>query len=245
MAVDEERAREKVVGLVKDLEEANQRLRIYAFQVEELATTRERNRLAREIHDGLGHYLTTINIQLKAARAVLMNDPAKAETAIQTAQNLSQEALVDVRHSVAALRAAPEDDLPLEEQMERLLARCEAAGIKPQLTVLGQPRPLSPQVHLTLYRSAQEGVNNVCKHASAANLWAELDYSQPGSIRLLVRDDGQGAESLEGGFGLLGLRERVNLLNGVFHAKSIVGGGVILEIVVPQDENENSNSVGG
>jgi len=245
MAVDEERAREKVVDLVMELEGANQRLREYAMQVEELAITRERNRLAREIHDGLGHYLTTINIQLKAANAILASDPAKAEAAIHTAQNLSQEALVDVRRSVGSLRAAVEEDLPLDEQLDRLLARCKVAGIEPNLRVIGKTRPLSPQVHLTLYRAAQEGVNNVCKHARATHLWAELDYSDPASVRLVMRDDGQGAETLEGGFGLLGLRERVNLLNGAFRADSGAGRGVTLEIVVPQDDQENSNSVSG
>lgn len=245
MAVDEERAREKVVGLVEELEAANQRLREFALQVEELAITRERNRLAREIHDGLGHYLTTINIQLKAAQAVLSNDPARAVSAIDTAQNLAQEALVDVRRSVGALRASPEEDLPLDEQLGRLLARCQAAGVEPHLRVIGTPRPLSPQVHLTLYRAAQEGLNNVCKHAQANHLWAELDYSQPGSVRLFLRDNGQGAHTLDGGFGLLGLRERVHLLNGVFRVESQAGNGVTLEIVVPQDDKENSNSAGG
>ena len=89
MAVNEERAHGEVARLVTELEDANQRLREYALQIEELAITKERNRLAREIHDGLGHFLTTIFMQIQAAQAVLDRDPKRAKDAMITAQNLT------------------------------------------------------------------------------------------------------------------------------------------------------------
>jgi signal transduction histidine kinase len=233
MAVDEEKARVEVERLAEELTNANQRLREYALQIEDLTITKERNRLAREIHDGLGHYLTIVHMQIQAARAILTANPDKARDTLDTAQNLTQEALVDVRRSVAALRAAPEDNLPLPERITKMLKSCDTVGITSNFKVIGKVRPLTPQTELTLYRAAQEGLNNTCKHAQASQIWITLDYSAVGFVRLTVRDDGIGAENTEGGFGLLGLQERVNLLNGELKATSSAGQGFDLEIMVP------------
>ena len=233
MAVNEERARSEVEKLALDLAEANQSLRAYALQAEELAITKERNRLAREIHDGLGHYLTTVFMQIQAARAVMKIDPLKAMEALTKAQNLSQEALVDVRESVAALRDSPGSQLPLPEEVDRLLQVCEGAGLATELKVLGAERPLSPQAQQTVFRAVQEGINNACKHAQAGRLWVTLDYSQGERVKLVMQDDGMGAKQMQGGFGLLGMRERVNLLNGDFAVITAPGEGFRLEVTIP------------
>src|ERR1044071_1722500 len=102
------------------LAEANQLLRDHAAQVEELATTKERNRLAREIHDSLGHYLTVVNVQIGAAQAILDQDHQRARDHLSNAQALTQEGLAEVRHSVAALRAAPIESRPLPEALAKL-----------------------------------------------------------------------------------------------------------------------------
>jgi signal transduction histidine kinase len=233
MAVNEERARSEVEKLARDLAEANQSLRTYAMQAEELAITKERNRLAREIHDGLGHYLTTVYMQIQAARAVFIIDPQKALEALIKAQNLSQEALVDVRQSVAALRDTPGSQLPLPEEVTRLLHACEGAGLGNDLKILGAPRTLSPQAQQTVFRAVQEGINNACKHAKAGCLWVTLDYTQADRVRLVMQDDGIGANHMDGGFGLVGMRERVNLLNGEFAVKTAPGEGFRLEVSIP------------
>lgn len=233
MAIGEEKARLEVERLAKDLAEANTRLREYTTQVEELAITKERNRMAREIHDGLGHYLTSINMQIQAAIAISKKAPERAQVALEKAQTLTQEALVDVRHSVAALHSHAEESLPLPVSIGRVLQNCDSAGINASLQVLGSPRELPPQAHLTLYRAAQESVNNTCKHARASTLMMMLDYTQPQQTCLRVDDDGVGAETFEGGFGLIGLRERVNLLNGTMTIHSTKGQGFTLEITVP------------
>ncbi|MGD0003158.1 MAG: sensor histidine kinase [Anaerolineaceae bacterium] len=233
MAVDEEKARMEVERLAVELTKANQQLREYALQVEDLTITKERNRLAREIHDGLGHYLTIVHMQIQAARAILTANPERARDALDSAQNLTQEALVDVRRSVAALRAAPEDNLPLPDRITKMLKSCDTVGISSDLRVIGKVRSLTPQTELTLYRAAQEGLNNTCKHAQASQIWITLDYSGEEYVRLTVRDDGMGAENTEGGFGLLGLQERVNLLNGELKTTSSFGQGFDLEIKVP------------
>ncbi len=107
MAVDEKHASSEGERLAERLEEANQRLRNYALQIEELAISKERNRLAREIHDGLGHYLTSINMQIRASQAIRETDPEHADQALEKARVLTQQALTDVRSSVSALRADP------------------------------------------------------------------------------------------------------------------------------------------
>jgi signal transduction histidine kinase len=233
MAVNEEKARNQVEQLVVELEKANQNLRGYAVQAEELAIAKERNRLAREIHDGLGHYLTAIHMQIQAARALVSKSNIQADTTLHKAQNLTQEALDDVRQSVASLRAAPGQDKPLQESLKQMPLDCLDGTIKWSFSLLGTPRPLSPQAHLTLYRAAQEGLNNVRKHAQASRVDLCLDFMDPDNTRLRIQDDGIGTESMEGGFGLLGMQERAHLLGGDVQLESGKGQGFRLEVVLP------------
>ena len=233
MAVNEEKARTHVELLVDELEQVNQSLRGYAVQAEELAITRERNRLAREIHDGLGHYLTAIHMQIQAARALMHSSNLQVDETLFKAQNLAQEALVDVRQSVAALRASPGQDQPLPDVIEQMPGDCLESSVTSRFALLGDPRPLSPQAHLTLYRAAQEGLNNTRKHAQASHVEITLDYRDASHIRLEIQDDGSGSDNLEGGFGLLGIQERAHLLGGEVNLHSAKGQGFCLEVVLP------------
>jgi len=236
MTLSEEKARIEVEKLAHDLTEANQRLRQYAMQVEELAVSQERNRMAREIHDGLGHYLTTIHMQIQAAEAILESDLPRSRKSLQQARNLTQTALADVRRSVAALRAPIEDELPLPNQLDILLEGCKGTGISASLKVAGTPRPLPTPVQLTVFRAVQEGLSNVSKHAQASQVWITLDYSIAGRVHLTVRDDGVGMDETlgsHGGFGLVGLKERVQLLQGELVFEHPVQGGFCFEIDLP------------
>jgi signal transduction histidine kinase len=233
MAVSEERARNEVEHLVDQLGDVNQRLREYSIQAEELAITKERNRLAREIHDGLGHYLTTIYMQIQAARAIMPTNPQRAQEALTTAQNQAQEALADVRQSVAALRTLPYENMPLPDRISHMVEADKLDGVIAEMHVLGDERPLKPEVELTLYRATQEGLNNAHKHAKATQVWVVLDYSQPANITLSIRDDGIGTSVTNGGFGLIGLQERVHILSGHFQITSSPGHGFCIEIELP------------
>jgi signal transduction histidine kinase len=234
MAVSEEKARNEVERLYEDLAGANQRLREYNLRLEELTITQERNRMAREIHDGLGHYLTTIHMQIQAGLAMLPGDIPKAKDALKIAQEQTQEALVDVRRSVASLREQVVDEsLPLPDTLEKMLETCTTAGIVGQMKVLGTPRTLSPKVQHTFYRTAQESLNNIRKHSRAEHVWILLDYTQSNRIRLQVRDDGVGADHLDGGFGLIGIKERVTYLNGKVSTQTNLGQGFCLDVEIP------------
>ncbi len=231
IAVREVAARAEVEQLNKQLETANRQLRTYASQAQEIAVVNERNRLALEIHDSLGHYLTVINVQLEAADKVFERDSNKSRESIRKAQTLAQDGLADIRRSVAALRSAPLDNIPLPDAIEKLVTELDASGVQTVFVQEGDLPKLSLQAELTVYRAAQEALNNVRKHAQAERVDVQL-VSNVKKVRLAVTDDGVGGEPTNpstaargSGFGLLGVQERVGLLGGKFRVKPGASGG--------------------
>lgn len=226
-ALDYQKREEK---LRREIEAAHEKLQAYAAQAEDFATTRERNRVAREIHDGVGHYLTVVKTQLDAAAAILPTQPDQALAAIIKAAKLTGEALDDVRRSVGALRtdtARP----PLPEALRALTAE---AGLLVAVRIAGTARPLARGLEHALFRSAQEGLTNIRKHAGATTAEVALDFSAAGRIILAVTDNGAGANvNATAGFGLLGIRERIALLGGRVEAGNRPGGGYTLTVEVP------------
>jgi signal transduction histidine kinase len=233
MALGEEKARNEVNRLIIDLEAANARLREFAIQVENLTIIKERNRLAREIHDGLGHYLTTIHMQIQAATAILKRDPKIAIETLEKALTLSQEALQEVRRSVSSLRSPEEDGLPLRIRIEKLLNDGQSSETHTTLEVLGNPRELDSKTSVTLFRAAQEAFSNTRKHAAASKFSISLDFQEEKIVRMTIQDNGRGAEKIEGGFGLIGLRERLYLIDGDCEIYTTKGEGFTLQIMVP------------
>ena len=238
IAVREGQTRRKMSILATDLKEANFRLADYAAQIEELATTRERNRLAREIHDNLGHYLTVVNVQIEAARAVLEKDPAKSEDALIKAQRLTQEGLQSVRQSVNALRESPLGERPLTTAISDLIEETRTTGVSVSLIVNGNERPLSPQLALTLYRVVQEGLTNIRKHAQATAVSVEIDYTLSNQIYLSLKDNGSGSDDPSGGFGLIGLRERIKLLGGDIQFQTAPQQGFSIHVTLPVEKKD-------
>jgi signal transduction histidine kinase len=236
MALEEELSRRESERLNSELETANNRLKIYAEEVEKLTIIQERNRLAREIHDGLGHYLTTINMQLQAAHAIIETDVKKADEAIEKARNQSKLALIDVRKSVSALRYDPGNIESINSVIEKAIRPCEWVGIEPHFDVIGLEKPISNTIHSTIFRIAQETVNNTCKYSNAKNYFFILDYLNPKRLCIRISDDGLGAKNHEGGFGLLGLKERIELLDGNIDIQSFPSKGFQLEIELPYDK---------
>nr|MDT0662585.1 sensor histidine kinase [Micromonospora sp. DSM 115978] len=230
LLVREQRARAELAA-------AHQRLREYSSQVERLAATQERNRVARDIHDGLGHSLTVVQMQVKAARAVLAGDPARADAVLAKAQTQAEEALAEVRRSVGALRE-PRPPVPLADALRALAAETSAAGVPTSLDVSGEARTLPPDAEESLYRAAQEGLTNVRKHAGASRAELLLDYTGPATVRLAVRDDGAGLAAADRaasapGYGLLGVRERAAHAGGRMTLESTPEDGTTLTVEVP------------
>lgn len=236
LAVSSEKARREVQRLAGELGEANSQLRRYAVQAEELAVTRERNRLAREIHDSLGHYLTAAHVQIEAARATHDREPLRAHDGLLKAQSLIQEGLREIRRSVATLRASPLDHHRLPEALRQVVEESRVAGLAAEMAVRGTVRTLSDPAELTLYRAAQEGLTNVRKHAHARRAQVVLDYEESTQVRLRVIDEGAGAQkdvAQANGFGLVGLRERAQLLGGGVRVQTALGAGFTLIVEVP------------
>ncbi len=235
IAVRERNSRMQIEVLAAKLREANHKLSLYAEKIEELAVIRERNRMAREIHDSLGHYLTVVNVQIGAARAILSQNQERAVDALDKAQRLTQEGLQEVRQSVSMLRES-RDLRPLAESLPELIELTRAAGIETTLSIEGDARPLPPRLAQGIYRTVQEALTNIRKHAEAGRAWVALDWSQPEQITLEVRDDGRGADNLEGGFGLLGIQERISLLGGKLAIETAPGAGFSLMATLPSGE---------
>lgn len=224
-------SRRRADELRKQVEAANEQLREQAKQMEELATTRERNRLAREIHDGVGHYLTVVKTQLDAAAALLPAEPGRAREAVTKAARLAGEALDDVRRSVGTLRT----DSGRPPLADAIKALTHDAGVSVTVRVEGTARLLPSGIEHALFRSAQEGLTNVCKHAAASAAEIALDFRANDRVKLTIVDNGRGANGVgpSGGFGLRGIRERVELLGGKIAAANRDEGGFTLTVEVP------------
>jgi signal transduction histidine kinase len=233
MALTERKARIRQENLSNELAEANRHLSEYANQVKELTLIQERNRLAREIHDGLGHYLTTLNMQIKAAEAMIDRDNQKARHMLSDAEELSTQALVDVRNSVYALRMDDSDGGTLEERIRKLISSSNVRQMKIDFEIKGEVRSITPQVDLTIFRACQEGINNAMKHSDADLLSIELSYEEPEDISLVISDNGTGADEIQSGFGLIGIRERVRLLNGSVDVSTATGIGFTISMRLP------------
>lgn len=233
IAVSAEKARGEVERLAGELKAANEKLREHATQAEELAATRERNRLAREIHDGLGHCLTVVHVQLEAAGSTLDRDPAQAACALEKAKSMNHLALQEVRRSVSALRTSPLQGRSLADALRQLVSENKAAGLGADFTLLGEARELPPPASSALYRATQEGLTNARKHARPDLARVTLDYRAADRVCVTVVDDGPGASETTEGFGLIGLRERAQLLGGTVKVRTAPGDGFALIVEVP------------
>ena len=194
-------------------------------RVAELSAARERNRLAREIHDSLGHHLTAIGVQLETAEAFGVLDPERSAKAVANARWSASQALHEVRSSVRALGDG--GDAEFGGALEELVARLDGDDRRVTLTVTGTNR----RPPLVLYRAAQEALANACRHARASRIGVYVSYDEQGA-RLRVDDDGRGFDGAPEGFGLRGLRERVRAAGGTVEIATSASG-TTLEVAVP------------
>lgn len=240
ISIRDARRREEIERLAAELEEANHHLKDYAMRLEELTTAQERNRLAREIHDGLGHYLTAMNLQAQVVSTLLTHEPERAQQALARMQAMIQEALDDVRRSVAELRSEPILGSNLIEALLPIVDESRAEGLATELVVNGEVRPLSIATRLTLYRAVQEGLTNVRKHAQASRVMITIHFAA-NQVRLRIQDNGAGSvvdmdhtNNEKNRFGLFGLKERVQLLGGTMMIQTSPGQGFCLDILLPE-----------
>jgi signal transduction histidine kinase len=230
-----DQARRESQALLEELQAAHRQLQEYALRSEELAVVEERNRMAREMHDTVGHRLTVASVQLEGAQRLCPADADRAAAMIGTVRQQVREALGELRGTVAALRTPIEADLRLRSSLKRLTIYFEEATSLTVHQVLPKTMPELPDSHrLGLFRAAQEALTNVQRHANATQVWLVLTASDS-AITLLISDDGQGVALTgeESGFGLKGLRERAAQLGGELHLEPRSGGGTQLTFRLP------------
>jgi signal transduction histidine kinase len=195
----------------------------------------ERTRLAREIHDVLAHSLGALGIQIQVARALISDrgDTEAALDALEKAQRMATDGLVETRRAVHALRT---DTLPLHEELARVTAEhAERRHVLVHCDIEGEPRPVPPDATVALLRTAQESLVNAAKHAPAADVEVHLTYT-PHAVRLSIANDlppvndtdknkdpeppqtAPTLHTIDGGYGLTGMRERLKLLRGTLEA---------------------------
>lgn len=229
-----ERRHEQADALLKELEDAHAKLERYAARVRELSVSEERSRVAREIHDSLGHHLTVASVQLEAAQKLVRRGPEEAEEQLGRARASVSGALSEVRRSVRALKPLAVEERSGTGALRALVRGFEGVGPVVSFEVSGEERELSQEVELALYRCLQEGLTNALKHSKARRIFATLGF-EPDGVGLVVVDDGLGAHegALESGFGLEALRQRVEALGGNLRAGNAPGGGFLLEVGLP------------
>ena len=236
--VQAQKDRQRSEQLLADLQAAHEKLQHYTEQVEELTITEERSRIAREMHDTLGHRLTIAAVQLEGAARLIHTNPQKTETIIKTVHGQVKEGLAELRRTVAMMRAPVDEDLPLPQALSRLAAGVkEATGLNLKLEMDDSLPALSSSQRHALFRAAQEGLTNIERHASASE--AVIGLSCDGDrVSLVIEDNGIGLNQAgkKEGLGLTGMRERAGLLDGEFAIQPREGGGTQLIFTLPVPE---------
>lgn len=235
--------KERVRTLNKQLEDANRKLRDYALEAERTAETRERNRLAREIHDTLGHTLTGLAAGLDACIVLVDAAPAAAKQQMQKLCQVARHGLKDVRRSVKKLRPEALEQLPLRDAIEQMAGEyMETSGMTVELDILKWPERLREDEEETIYRVVQEGLTNANRHGGAQKATVTMGLV-PGRFFIVIADNGRGCAEAEPkpGFGLRHMKERLELLHG--HLRCWSDEGFTLEAVIPYKDT-GMNEVG-
>jgi signal transduction histidine kinase len=232
------------------MEEVRERLqRAEADREREAArqVAEERLRIARELHDVMAHTIAAITVQAGLAIDVLDDSPAEARAALGAIRAASREAMAEVKATVGVLRsgdgvAAPLSPAPGLDQVDGLIAMAQGTGLRVEVVVIGDPRPLSAAVDTTAYRIVQESLTNVIRHARASLATVEIRY-EPGALELVVADNGIGVDArfdtslpAGSGHGLRGMVERAAALGGWLKAGPQPSGGFLIEARLPTEE---------
>ncbi|MEM1253486.1 MAG: response regulator [Cyanobacteria bacterium P01_H01_bin.21] len=216
----------KLQAVERDLNQALVQSRSLNDRIAEMTALEERNRIARDIHDSLGHALVALNIQIEAALTLWDLDRTQAYASLKEAKQLGSSALASVRTSVADIRADALQGKLLEQALETLLQEFQQTTRIIPTTDIDLSVPFSNAINIAVYRILQEGLTNICKHAQATVVHLNLKATAR-ELRLLLEDDGGGfcLDPEQSGFGLQGMKERAAVLGGQVDIQSSFGQG--------------------
>jgi signal transduction histidine kinase len=213
---------------------ANEQLQNYALKIEELATLQERNRIAREIHDSLGHNLTVFNFHLAAALRLFHSNPSKAEALLFDLKEIGDNALQEVSRSVSVLRADPLAGMKLTDAIgDLVISFHQTTGVLPDCKI-ELPADLPDRYKMAIYRIVQESLTNICKYAAMTAVKIQIEQTGSG-IEVIINDNGRGFDLAKNttGYGLQGMCERVMLLSGRLEIKTAIDQGCQITAIIP------------
>ena len=218
----------------KELEQANVRLKKYALSTEQLAQTRERNRLARELHDTLAHTLSSVAVQLEAVKALFETDQVEAKRVLNRSLENTRNGLNETRRALNDLRTSEVENFGLSQSLRNLLINGSTrSGFSYTENLQNNLNLLPPEISHFIYRTIQEAVENTVKHANASHVDLDVTLADK-TLHLRYKDDGQGfsidATDAARHYGLQGMRERIELLGGIFNIQSAPGEGTVITI---------------
>lgn len=201
------------------------------------AVAEERARIARELHDVVGHSVSVMTVQASGVRRLLRPDQERERQALLVVERTGREALAEMRRMVGVLRRPEEAPAlapqPSLDHLSRLVEQAREAGLPVEMRIEGEATQLPAGVDLTAYRLVQEGLTNVVKHAGATRAEVLVHYGD-GFVEVTVKDNGQGVGNGDsGGHGLVGMRERVSVYGGELDAGPQTGGGYRLHAKLP------------
>ncbi|BAY87556.1 histidine kinase [Calothrix parasitica NIES-267] len=213
---------------------AHEQLRQYVLRIEDQATLQERSRIAREIHDSIGHSLTAQSIQLENALLFVDSNIDKAKSFLVQGKNMGANALKEVRFSVSALRSDPLKGKSLEFAIKDLFQEFQLQFKNQPKFDLQVNQILSPEVKLAIYRIIQEALTNISKHSDADSVIIEIKTID-NSLYLNIQDNGVGFNPKQNttGFGLQSMRDRANALGGKFYLNSKPREGCSIMMFLP------------
>ncbi|WP_051797184.1 sensor histidine kinase [Catenuloplanes japonicus] len=218
--------------LHEELTKTHEELRRYAERAHELAVSEERVRMARELHDSVGHHLTVVKVGLENAERWREREPDTAWQDVRQAKTLTGDALQEIRRVVRALRPPQLDGRHGSEALRELAGTFDGTGLDVSLDVDGEERRLDDAREIVLFRALQESLTNALRHSGAHRVAVRLGFA-PETVRLSVTDDGRGAGGAGHGFGLTALAGRVRDAGGELHAADVDGGGFRVRVELP------------
>lgn len=205
---------EEINELYHELQNANEQLSEYADKAEEMAQTKERNRIAREIHDTLGHRLTGIIAGLDACLALADVAPQEVKKQLTVLADVSREGIKEVRRSVSELRPDSLERLSLDLAIRKMVTDMSRLSDTQIYFYAGEEHlAFGEDEENVIYRVIQESITNAVRHGHAGQIWITLNRVD-GEVLLEVRDDGIGCKKLESGFGTRHMKERIEMLGG-------------------------------
>ena len=217
--------KQTIDSLYKELLQSHKALKDYSEKLAQLALISERTKIARDLHDTLGHMLTGLIMNLEVSSHLIMNEPEKSLTHIENAKNTAREGLKTVREVIQTLRTDEKVmDYALNSILELINNFKNTSGVNVTLDIKGETEKLTPEINNILFRIVQESLTNAVRHGKAEKIYVTIEMAD--KLFFEIYDNGIGCSKISMGYGLKGMTERINQINGTISFKGEAGFSV-------------------